>query len=95
MTEKQRQKTIKQILTQFDFAKVHAVMVLIGHKWEIDGRLAVPDIERLRTRCAELLGRAIEIESAASAGGFTAFCDGQEVNLGYDLESAAVEMEAA
>lgn len=95
MIEKQRQKTIKQILTQFDFVKVHFVMVLIGHKWEIDGRRTVPEVEKLRAHCAELLARACEIERAVSGGGFTAFCDGREVNLGYDLESVAVEMEVA
>lgn len=95
LTIEQKQKAIKRILAQFNFAKVVAVMTLINHRWQIDGQLAVPDIERLRTLCADLLNSACDSETASSSGGFTAFCDGQEVNLGYELESVAVEVEEA
>ncbi len=94
MTIKQKKTAIKRILAQFDFAKVHAVMTLVNRRWKIDGQLTVPDIDRLRALCTDLLNSACDSHSTASSGGFFAYCDGQEVNLGYDLESVAVEVES-
>lgn len=94
LTIEQKQKAIKRILAQFNFAKVVAVMTLTDDQWNLGGEPAVPTIEQMRTHCADLLASACDSETASSSGGFTAFCDGREVNLGYELESVAVEVEA-
>lgn len=88
-----KEQAIKSIINRFDFAKVHAVMVLIGHKWQIEGQLQVPNIEKLKTHCTKLLARAYEIQQSVQSGGFTAYCDRREVNLGYELESQVFELE--
>lgn len=95
LTIQEKHKAITEILARFNFAKVHAVMVLTRHKWNLGGNSAVPTIERLRAIATDLLNSAWDSERAFSRGGFTAFCDGRELNLGYELESEVVEMEEA
>jgi len=94
MTIEEKKTAIETILAKFDFAKVHAVMTLTGHEWNFGGNPAVPTVEQLREHCVALLNGAYISGPAASGGGFFAYCDGQEVGLGYDLESVAVEVES-
>lgn len=93
MTIEEKKTAIETILAKFDFAKVHAVMTLTGDQWNLGGEPAVPTVEQLRALCTDLLTMACDSGSTASSGGFFAYCDGQEVNLGYELEGVAVEVE--
>jgi len=59
-------------------------MTLTGDQWNLGGKPAVPTVEQLRELCTDLLNMACDSISTASSGGFFAYCDGQEVNLGYE-----------
>ena len=78
--------TIDFIISQFDFEKVHKMMVKVGWDWHLEG---IPTVERLKERARQLLANAAkerlgffknenwEIGISCSGGGFmaTAYCD--------------------
>jgi len=94
VTTEEKKTVIDAILAKFNFAKVAAVMTLTGDQWNLGGDPAVPTVEQLRALCTDLLNMACDSGSTASSGGFFAYCDGQEVDLGYELEGVAVEVES-
>jgi hypothetical protein len=85
---------IDELLGKFDFEKVRAVMVLTDWKW-YDKH--VPTVDELR-ECARVrlwtVCRA-DTDTSSALGGLTAYRDGGEVGLAFELEGHAVTLETA
>lgn len=79
------------IVDNFDFDRIHRVMVGLGLKWDIgDGEMTVPNTKRLRWEATKLLWDAAlhygdkEFYSCGS-GGFMAHLDGETLSLQFIL----------
>lgn len=86
LTEKQKQAIVKRILRNFDFKKVHKVMVQLNWKWM--GEL--PTIDDLREQAERLLVRVINDENCLSwqTGGFIVAKRGECLELAFYLETS-------
>lgn len=86
------EKMIEEIMEDFDFGKVHRVMVLTEHKWaNTDGTEKVPSLYRIIKNAEELLRTCAshygdKENFSASSGGFTAGLDDGTLFLQYVLE---------
>ena len=86
------EKMIEEIMEDFDFEKVHRVMVLTDHKWaNMNGTEKVPSIYRIMKNAEELLRTCAshygdKDNFSASSGGFTAGLDDGTLFLQYVLE---------
>ena len=65
---------IKEIMREFDFGKVAAVMHLLQWKWakEPNEPMEVPTIQEIKKEAKRLLLRATELKGTISCGGFKA-----------------------
>lgn len=78
------QEMIDDIMDNFDFEKVHRVMVFMGWDWKENGVPSLPDIKREARR---LLRRLHGDVTLVSCGGFTAGRAHGELVLSFVLES--------
>lgn len=84
---------IDEILDEFDFDKVHKVMVSLDWKWHsTDG---VPAIADLRRMARSLLKQVVESKGLHSvgSGGFTAYMHHGLLGLRFDVASHEIELE--
>lgn len=83
---------VNEVMEDFDFGKVHRVMVLTDHKWaNTDGTEKVPSIYRIMKHAEELLRTCAshygdKDNFSISSGGFTAGLDDGTLFLQYVLE---------
>lgn len=84
-------KMVTTVMEDFDFDRVHRVMVNLDWKWNIgDGEMTVPSSYRL-TKYAERLLRDVaqhygdEEPYSCGSGGFTAYLDGETLTLQFIL----------
>lgn len=84
---------IDEILDEFNFEKVHKVMVSLDWKWNsTDG---VPAIADLRRMARSLLQQVVESKGIHSVGtgGFTAFMHHGVLGLRFEVSSYEIELE--
>lgn len=84
---------IDEILDEFNFEKVHKVMVSLDWKWNsTDG---VPAIADLRRTARSLLKQVVESKGIHSVGtgGFTAFMHNGILGLRFEVSSYEIELE--
>lgn len=84
---------IDDILDEFDFEKVHRVMVALGWQWyDTDG---APSIGDLRRTARSLLKRVVEEKDLRSigTGGFTAYMENGLLGLRFEVSSYEIELE--
>jgi len=74
---------IEQIMENFDFEKVHKVMVALGWEWYLGrGGSGIPSVKSLKERAGELLSNVDDLicegdTITSSSGGFEAkYADG-------------------
>lgn len=83
---------VNEVMEDFDFEKVHRVMVLTEHKWAcMEGTEKVPSIYRMMKHAEELLRTCASHygdmdDFSTSSGGFTARLDAGMLYLQYVLE---------
>lgn len=83
---------VNEVMEDFDFEKVHRVMVLTKHKWaNMEGTEKVPSIYRIMKHAEELLRTCArhygdKDNFSTSSGGFTAGLDDGTLYLQYVLE---------
>ena len=67
-------KNIKEIMQEFDFGKVAAVMHLLQWKWAHNDpkEMKIPTIQEIKKEAKRLLLRAIDLKGTVSCGGFKA-----------------------
>ena len=84
---------IDEILDEFDFEKVHRVMVALDWKWH--GSPDVPSIADLRRMARSLLQHVVESKGLHSVGtgGFTAFMHYGVLGLRFEVSSYEIELE--
>lgn len=86
------EKMIEEIMEDFDFGKVHRVMVQTKHKWaDMEGTEKVPSIYRIMKHAEELLRTCASHygdmdDFSISSGGFMARLDAGMLYLHYVLE---------
>lgn len=89
------EKMIEEVMNDFDFEKVHRVMVLTKHKWaNMDGTEKVPSLYRIIKHAEDLLRTCAshygdKDNFTTSSGGFTAGLDCGMLHLQYVLEEKA------
>lgn len=84
---------IDEILDEFDFEKVHRVMVALDWQWYgIDG---VPSIGDLRRQARSLLQKVVDSKDTLSVGtgGFTAYTHYGVLGLRFEISSYEIELE--
>jgi len=85
---------IDEILDEFDFEKVHRVMLALDWKWYIEGEKVNPSIGDLRRRARSLLQHVVNNKNtAAASGGFTAFMHYGVLGLRFEVSSYEIELE--
>ena len=93
------EKMINEVLEDFDFEKVRAVMTLLDRKWYVASReiSVVPTVEMLREKAKDLLEKVTryhgdEQPHAIGSGGLLAWIVGDSLSLQYILtESEAFD----
>jgi len=83
---------IDEILDEFDFEKVHKVMVALGWEWyDTDG---VPSIAELRKKARHLLKELVNSKhQSIGTGGFTAYMHDGLLGLRFEVSSHEIEVE--
>lgn len=85
---------IDEILDEFDFEKVHRVMVALDWQWYIQGEKTNPSIADLRRTARSLLQHVVNNKNiAAASGGFTAFMHYGVLGLRFEVSSYEIELE--
>lgn len=86
LTDKQKEKLVKDILKNFDFKKVHKIMIQLNWHW----RGKVPTIEDIKYQARKLLENVIYDEHCwgSGTGGFYAQKTEETVTLYFILESS-------
>ena len=90
MTEEEKSKLVKEVLNEFDFAKVDRVMRMLNWEWAIFGKhRAIPGIYGLMTEARDMLYKVLEHEDEnwIRCGGFRASWDGVALGLEFILTS--------
>lgn len=84
---------IEEILDEFDFEKVHRVMLALNWKWH-DAK-GVPAIADLRRMARSLLKQVVESKGLHSvgSGGFTAYMHHGLLGLRFEISSYEIELE--
>ena len=87
----------KQILADFDFELVKAVMTAIGWKWSLaNGDFRVPTEDEMKAFALRLIRDVVDgaertnARFGISSGGFCVVADGGKVSLDFVVESAEV-----
>ncbi len=85
------EKMVAEVMEEFDFDRLHRVMVYLDWKWDIgDGEMTIPSIYRLINKAERLLRDVAqhygdeEFHSCCS-GGFMAHLDGETLTLQFIL----------
>lgn len=84
---------IDEILDEFDFEKVHRVMLALNWKWyDTEG---IPSIADLRRMARSLLKQVVESKGIHSvgSGGFTAYMHRGLLGLRFEISSYEIELE--
>ena len=94
MTKEQlKEKMIDDVLSDFDFEKVHRIMEELDWRWCEEDDAHVPSIYTLIKQAKELLSKAFDEEDRVATGGFIAdYCEG-ELSLLFALEECWVNKE--
>jgi len=83
---------IDEILDEFDFEKVHKVMVALDWKWY--GTPGVPSIGDLRRNARELLNAVVKNgDHCHGNGGFYAYMENGLLGLRFEVANWEVEVE--
>lgn len=84
---------IDEILDEFDFEKVHRVMVALD--WRYNGHEQVPSIGDLRRTARSLLKQVVESKGLHSVGtgGLTAYMHHGLLGLRFEVSSYEIELE--
>ena len=86
LTEKQ-QEIVDDIMDNFDFDKVHNVMVELDWGWgDSDGNLSIPEIWELKKSARRLLKESMEEGLCVATGGFQVDKDGDYISLKFIVE---------
>ena len=82
-----------EIMTEFDFCKVHKAMVGAGWVWFVDGQARVPTVREIREKARKLLQDCQVEDGNFSTGGFTASQSKPEglLHLEFMLEAYGAE----
>lgn len=84
---------IDEILDEFDFEKVHKVMVVLDWKWHnTDGVPSIGDLRRMARSLLQHVVSSREINTAAS-GGLTAFMHHGVLGLRFEVSNYEIEIE--
>lgn len=87
MTKEQlKEQMIDDVLSDFDFEKVHRVMKELDWKWYVEDGAHVPSIYTLIKQAKELLSKAFDEETRVATGGFIADYGEGELSLIFALE---------
>jgi hypothetical protein len=86
---------IDEILDEFDFEKVHRVMVALDWEVYIDGEKTIPSIGDLRRRARSLLQHVVNSKDTAAVStiGFTAYMHYGVLGLRFEVSSYEIELE--
>jgi hypothetical protein len=110
LTEEQLDELMDRAIDEFDFEKVHQVMVMLKWKWiEKDGTtLSIPDIPRMKVTARRMLRNAYKCwktyggsHATAGGGGFEASYGTPDIGnnhtfyLRFVVEEAEAELEEA
>jgi hypothetical protein len=84
---------IDEILDEFNFERVHKVMVALDWTWS--GTDGVPTIADLRRMARSLLKQVVESKGIHSvgSGGFTAYMHYGILGLRFEISSYEIELE--
>jgi hypothetical protein len=84
---------IDEILDEFNFERVHKVMVALDWTWS--GTDGVPTIPDLRRMARSLLKQVVESKGIHSvgSGGFTAYMHYGILGLRFEISSYEIELE--
>jgi hypothetical protein len=84
---------IDEILDEFDFEKVHKVMVALDWTWHnTDGVPSIGDLRRMARSLLQHVVSSREINTAAS-GGLTAFMHHGVLGLRFEVSNYEIEIE--
>ena len=86
MSKIRKEELVREILADFDFAKVHRIMLLLNWQW----RGKTPTIGDLRAEAGRLLRNVIENDNVYSSGtgGLQAFKTDESLELYFILEQS-------
>lgn len=84
---------IEEIVDEFDFEKVHRVMLALNWQWH--HTKGVPEIADLRRTARSLLKQVVESKGTLSVGtgGFTAYTHYGVLGLRFEISSYEIELE--
>lgn len=92
-------RMITDIMEDFDFEKVHNIMMSLDWKWDIgNGEMTVPSMYRLTKQAERLLRDAAKYygekdHHTISTGGFTATLYDDTLTLSFELEEGTAFAE--
>ena len=83
---------IEEIVDEFDFEKVHRVMLALNWQWH--HTKGVPEIADLRRTARSLLKQVVESKDTLSVGtgGFTAYMHHGLLGLRFEISSYEIEV---
>jgi len=90
-TERQLRNKISEVISKFDFQKVHQYMKDTNWTWVIGGEERVPNVDELEFTAVSLLSKVVESDLPAynaSTGGFTAYKLSWGLSLHFSFESS-------
>ena len=93
---RQMQEQIDEIMDNFDFERVHKMMLASDWKWSGDDGFCVPDISEIRKTARQLLYRTVDDRlSGCGTGGFNVLKGKDYILLYWGPEYVAeIEEEA-
>ncbi len=77
------ERQVEEILTNYDFERVHKVMKLLNWEWGTGKTAAVPDINQIKRFAVDLMRKAFRVwedcqeTTWIGSGGFWVICDGR------------------
>lgn len=81
------EEKIEQIMENFDFEKVHKVMVALEWEWHFGrGASGIPSVYTLKEEASRLLSDAWMTKTTVSTGGFSAVYDDCYITLSFIVE---------
>lgn len=81
------EEKIEQIMENFDFEKVHKVMVALEWEWHFGhGCSGIPSVHTLKEEASRLLSDAWMIKTTVSTGGFSAVYNDGCLSLSFIVE---------
>lgn len=90
--EKQFSLLEKVLLKDFDFKKVHKVMLALEWEWRMgDSTYGIPSKKTIKETARRLLKEAFDRKATIGTGGFTASYDGETLLLMFVVEEFTAE----